>query len=187
MDHEIENIDHQIIREGYRVDGDNGIKKIVGLNKRKSIDYFYIQKNEAGEECFFVEFSDLARGVEDCSELYDVALGESSVSSEFSEFSKKKLKKMLKNSIPDEFVSKFNGSCSIFYKISDFFSDVPSVFTVNNAKTFCIVYAPINESLSDGEKSRIIRVLANLKCQISDRLDNDLCDEVELCLLSDFS
>jgi len=61
MDHEISDLDFQIEHQGYRVDGDSGIKRVVQLNNRKSIDYFYIKN----DKCLFIEFTDLARNKED--------------------------------------------------------------------------------------------------------------------------
>jgi hypothetical protein len=173
MDHEISGLDFQIGHQGYRVDGDNGIKTVVGLGNRKSVDYFYVENN-----CIrFIEFTDLASGRADLIKL-EKAHGESEHAN--------LLKKLIKNASSNEMVEKFKDSKDIFHKIPHFYDDLPESFLDDKAKTFIIVHAPIKEDLPEEDKVVITRFLRRLKASISTRLEDDICDQVRLVLLDRF-
>lgn len=176
MDHEISGLELQISYKGYRVDGDNGIKKIVCLNHRKSVDYFYIKN----DKCLFIEFSDLARGQEDLIGL-DV-----SISGVANGFHQNKLRKLIKNDSRDEMLAKFKDSRDIFRKIPNYFHNIPTAFLNDDAKIFYIVHAPINENLPEVDKSEIARYLTGLSARISSCLEDEICDRVKLVFLADF-
>ena len=176
MDHEISGLELQISYKGYRVDGDTGIKKVVRLNHRRSVDYFYIKN----DKCLFIEFSDLARGQEDLIGV-DEAIAEMP-----NDFHRKKLRKLLKNDPRDEMLKKFTDSRDVFSKIPGYFQHIPTAFLNYDAKTFYIVYAPINESLLEVSKAEIVRYLTGLSARISNCLEDEICDRVKLVLLADF-
>lgn len=176
MNHEMDRVNCEITHKGYRVDGENGIKQIINLNNRKSIDYFYIQNGK----CLFIEFSDLARNKEDLSGL------EESIDTINNEFHQNKLKKLIKNDHRDEMIAKFKDSKDIFAKIPTHFQNIPPAFLNNDAKTFFIIHAPINETLPDVDKVEIGRYLRNLKARISDCLEEEICDRVRLIFLEQF-
>ncbi|NOQ13003.1 MAG: hypothetical protein GQ583_00795 [Methyloprofundus sp.] len=176
MDHEISGLELQISYKGYRVDGDNGIKKVVCLNHRKSVDYFYIKN----DKCLFIEFTDEARGQEDLIGLDD------SISQVASEFHLGKLRKLIKNDKRDEMLAKFKDSRDIFSKIPDYFQNIPTAFLSQDAKTFYIVHIPINESLSEENKAAIARYMTGLSARISGCLEDEICERVKLVLLADF-
>ncbi len=183
LSNHIESLNHEfcdniseIQHLGYRVDGSDGIKKVVGLNKRKSVDYFCIIK----EHCQFVEFSDLARGQEDL-------LGIGNVIDEIKKkFHRCKLHKLLKQDSKRELVEKFKDSKDIFHKIPECYNDIPEPFSNNNAKVFYIIYAPINDQLLDSDKATINSYLRRLKSQVSEGLDDDICERVKLLVLKSF-
>ncbi len=176
MNHEISGLGLQMEHQGYRVDGDRGIKKVVHLNNRKSIDYFYVQNNR----CIFVEFSDIARAQEDLLGLSE------SISNMANPFHQNKLKKLIKNDHRDEMISKFKDSKDIFIKIPDYFQNIPPAFLQNDAKTFFIVHAPLSEALTDANKAEIVRYLSNLSARISACLEDEICDRVKLIFLDKF-
>ncbi len=176
MDHEISGLELKIAHQGFRVDGHNGIKSVVGLGNRRSVDYFYVQSNR----CRFIEFSDLARGQEDLLGL------DESLSKVDSHFHQNQLRKLVKNHARDEMVEKFKDSKDIFQKLPDFYDELPEALSDENAKTFFIVYAPINAELSNAEKAVIARFLETLQTRISNKLEDDICDRVKLVLLDRF-
>ena len=176
MDHEISGLELQISYKGYRVDGDKGIKRVVGLNHRRSIDYFYIKN----DQCLFIEFSDLASGQEDLIGVND------SISEIANNFQRNKLRKLIKNDSRDEMLAKFKDSRDIFRKIPNYFQNIPTAFLNYDAKTFYIVHAPINENLPEVDKSEITRYLTGLSSRISSCLEDEICDRVKLVFLADF-
>lgn len=176
MNHEICNNESTIECQGYRVDGDDGIKIVVGLGMRKSVDYFYVNQ----ESCAFIEFSDLARGKEDL-----LGLNENIASIE-SAFHRNKLKKLLKQDSCRELVEKFKDSKDIFSKISEFYDNTPVHFLCSSPKVFYIVHAPINEKLPNNEKAEIRRYLSTLKSTVSTCLEDGICSRVKLLLLEKF-
>jgi hypothetical protein len=180
MRHEICGLDFTLEHQGYRVDGDQGIKKVVGLNNGKSVDYFHIQNRR----CRFIEFSDLARGQEDL-------LGwQESLDQITNNLHRNKFKKLLKPGLRDdtlnEMVAKFKDSRDIFNKIPDFYEQPPAAFLDDDAKTFYIVHVPINDELPDADKAEIARFLTTLQAQISGSLEDEICDRVKLVLLAPF-
>jgi hypothetical protein len=177
MDHEMCGHDNQLEQQAYRVDGNNGIKQVIGLNNRKSIDYYYIKD----ERCLFIEFSDLARGKEDLAGENEV------ISSIENRLLRNKIKKLLKNNPRDEMVLKFKDSRTIFSKIPEHYEEVPTPFHDCGTKTFVIVHAPISNDLPEVEKAEITRFLRTLKTMISGCLEDEICNRVRLILLSEFA
>jgi hypothetical protein len=176
MNHEISDCFEVIGYEGYRVDGDNGIKNAVNLTSRKSVDYYCI----ISSKCNFIEFSDLARGQEDLLGI------EASIDRVFPPMQRNKLRKLVKQDARRDLVEKFKDSKDIFTKISDTYNEVPSEFLDESAKVFYIVHAPINDNLTDSEKSEIARFLITLEATVSSTLEDDICERVKLVLLNKF-
>ncbi|NQZ07770.1 MAG: hypothetical protein HRT35_11465 [Algicola sp.] len=173
MDHEISGVDLKIEQQGYRVDGRGGIKTVVGLGNRKSVDYFYVENNR----CRFIEFSDLASGRADFIKL-EKTHGDSE--------QQNLLNKLIKNASSNEMVEKFKDSKDVFHKIPHFYEDPPEPFLDDLAKTFIIVHAPIKDDLLEEDKVVITRFLRRLKASISTRLEDEICDQVRLVLLDRF-
>jgi len=176
MDHEISGLDFQIEHQAYRVDGDAGIKTVVKLNNRKSIDYFYIKN----DKCLFIEFTDLARNKEDLLGVED------SISDIGNKFHQNKLSKLIKNDHRDEMVAKFISSKDIVLKIPDYYKNIPHPFLKKDAKTFYIIHVPVNENLPEVDKVEIIRYLSGLRARISACLEDEICDRVKLIFLEKF-
>lgn len=177
IDHEMSGQQFHIHHQGYRVDGESSIKQAVDLNNRKSVDYFYVKNNQ----CLFIEFSDLARGQEDLLGIQD------SLDKIDHQFHRNKLKKLVKNETRDEMVAKFKDSKDIFSKIADYYENPPAPFLNNDAKTFYIVYAPINQDLPEADKAMITRFLGVLGAKIEACLEDEICDRVRLILLEQFA
>ncbi|WP_299808137.1 hypothetical protein [uncultured Shewanella sp.] len=176
MNHEICNNSSIIECQGYRVDGDRGIKVVVGLAARKSVDYFF----ELNGSCTFVEFSDLARGQEDLLGLKE------KLDTIEPAFHRSKLQKLLKTDSRRELIEKFKDSKDIYAKIPTFYNEPPAYFICPKPKVFYIVHAPISEKLSDSEKAEIARFLTTLKSTVSASLEDDICSRVKLLLLEQF-
>ncbi|WP_022942561.1 hypothetical protein [Psychromonas hadalis] len=176
MEHELGRIPTTISSSGYRVDGETGIKTVVSLSARRSVDYFF----EIKGKCQFLEFTDLARGQEDLLGIDDP------VGKIENEFHRNKLKKLLKQDSRRELVEKFKDSKDIFSKISNIYQNVPNIFLNLEAKVFYIVHAPINSELSDVDKASITRYLLILKSTVSDCLEDEICERVKLILLDKF-
>jgi len=175
MNHEICGNDAVIEHSGYKVDGDNGIKNAVGLNARRSVDYFCVIKGD----CQFVEFSDLARWKEDI-------LGVDDVIARLEQTSRNILSKLIKQNSRREMVEKFKDSKDIFTKIPSVYDNSPKTFLSVESKIFYIVYAPISEQLGDAAKVEIARFLTTLQSSISDCLEADICHRVKVIILSKF-
>lgn len=176
MNHEMERVDFEITHQGYRVDGENSIKKVVQLDNRKSIDYFYIKN----AKCLFVEFSDLAWNKEDLLGVNE------SINNIDNTFHQNKLRKLIKNDHRDEMISKFKDSKDIFAKIPTYFQNIPPAFLNNDAKIFYIVHAPILETLPETNKAEIARYLIDLSARISACLEDEICERVKLIFVEQF-
>ncbi|MGK0448246.1 MAG: hypothetical protein ACJA2M_002032 [Polaribacter sp.] len=176
LDHEFDQIDTHLYHSGYRVDGTNGIKNIVGLPARKSVDYFCILNGR----CVFVEFTDLAQGQEDLLGIHNT------ISAIDNDFHKNTLAKLLKKDQRRELVEKFKDSKDIFLKISSFYENVPKELLDHSAKVFYIVCAPINIALEDNEKAEIGRFISTLQSRVSSCLEDDICSRVKLVFLEHF-
>lgn len=176
MKHEISDCDVEISSKGYKVDGTCGIKNIVELPNRKSVDYFFIQDSN----CIFIEFTDIARQKED-----QIIVEEDCVQKEVSEDSLKMLRKAFKLEMRDGIASKFKDSSVIFSKIPDFYDDIPDSFKNTEPKEFHIVYTPPRSVLTCEQKSQIAQYLPRLVAAISDCLEDAICSRVKLVKLAD--
>jgi len=176
MDHEVSGLDYELSVEGYRVDGDNGIRKVVGVNKGKVIDYFMLKRSR----CIFVEFSDLVQG------KVDILKREKEINDWDDGVDKNIFKKLIKNAARDEMASKFKDSRNIFAKIPNKYVQYPSEFAEQGAKTFFIIHAPICEQLPDSDKVAITKYLRLLEDRVSACLEDEICDRVKLMLLDVF-
>jgi hypothetical protein len=177
MDHEISGHDTALSQQGYRVDGDSGIKLTIGLNNRKSVDYFFL----IDDRCVFLEFSDLAREQEDLIGIQDA------IEAAPTNLIKNKLKKLVKQSPRNDMVLKFKDSFHIFSQVQQHYENPLEPFEDTGPKTFFIVYAPVNDELPEVEKAEITRFLRTLKSAISDSLEDEICNRVKLILLNDFA
>lgn len=176
MHHEISGNNTALDREGYRVDGNNGIKVAVGLQIRKSVDYYCIM----AKECSFIEFTDLARGQEDL-------LGINTTIDEIdNSFHRNKLRKLVRQDEWRGLIEKFKDSKDIFAQIPRFYNDIPTPFLDSSAKVFYIVHAPISDELDDSEKAEIARFLLTLKAFVSQQLEDNICKRVKLTLVAKF-
>ena len=169
MDPELDRVDITLNISGYKVDGDNGIKNIVNLPNRKSIDYFYLK----GSNCIFLEFSDIARQKEDHLETISKMNG-------CDQDVKNKFKKLFRNGLRSECLAKFKDSRDILAKFPEFYSDLHAPLLSNDAKEFWLIHAPIYNELSDGQKAKITRYLSTLKTSISSGLEDEICSRVRL-------
>jgi hypothetical protein len=124
MDHEISGNELQLEYQGYRVDGQHGIKNVVGLPMRKSVDYFYIKD----QHCLLIEFSDIARGQEDLVGL--------DISKHQNTLHQSKLTKLLKNDPRDEMATKFKDSSVIFDKLPKYYQELDEPFLNPKPKIF---------------------------------------------------
>lgn len=185
MQHEISDYDLVLSQQGYRVDGSDGIKITVESANSKSVDYFYLKN----DNCIFVEFTDIARGEEDLLPLINLAH-----SDELSEDMSRPLKKMLKAKTKDELTIKFKDSHRIYGKIPAYYHDYPQPFSQSDPKisqsdpkTFYIVHAPVNAQLPIETQNQLADFLTRLKSQVSDSLDDDICERVKLMLVDNFA
>ena len=176
MNHEICDYDTEFEHEGYRVDGDNGIKIFVGLPNRKSVDYYWIKDGC----CHFIEFSDLARGQEDLIGINEV------VNQCENSLHRNKLSKLLRQDEWRCLAEKFKDSKDIFEKIPEFYTAVPAPFLDYSAKIFYIVHAPINDQLEESEKVEIARFLITLKALVSKQLEEKVGIRVNLIYIDKF-
>lgn len=176
MKHELDRTSGVLESIGYRVDGEKGVKSVVGLEQRKSVDYFFEIKNK----CQFLEFTDLARGQEDLLGIEEFIKGAQKT------LQKIKLSKLVKQDSRRELVEKFKDSKDIFIKIPIHYQNIPETFVNFEAKIFYIVHAPINDELSRVEKATIARFLSTLQGQVSNCLEDDICERVKLILLDQF-
>jgi len=180
MRHEICGIDLSLTQQAFRVDGSNSIKQIVGLNNRRSVDYFYDKNLTPNNPCVFIEFTDLAREKKD-----HLGLGKT-VASNGSERETNQLRKLLKQHFRDGLVSKFKDSKDILNKLSEYYENIPNTFLMNDANTFYIVHAPIDDELENIDKIEISRYLSNLGAQVSGCLEDEICKRVKVVLLTQF-
>jgi hypothetical protein len=173
MQHEMSGLEFELEHQGYRVDGEHGIKNVVKLPQRKSVDYFYQKQHR----CIFIEFSDLTRGREDLLGL------EQTIDEMDNSFHANALKKLLKAATRDEMATKFKDSIAIFDRLRANYHDCPEAFLKNDAKVFYIVYAPVNASLPDHDKAEITRFISNLGSRVSGLLEDEICDRVKMVQL----
>lgn len=176
MEHEFCDISTIITSTGYRVDGDNGIKTVIGLSARKSVDYFF----EVNSKCQFLEFKDIERRKEDLLGI------EETISGIKDGFHRTKLAKLVKQDLRKELVEKFKDSKDIFAKIPTSYQRVPKMFLSSEAKVFYIVHAPINDELPAVDKVIIARYLLTIKSSVSTCLEDEICSRVKIMLLDNF-
>ncbi|USE71244.1 hypothetical protein CTT31_19310 [Pseudoalteromonas maricaloris] len=152
MDHEFsEYSDISIRRNGFKVDGERGIKVYLKMNELKSVDYFH-DGNECGME--FIEFSDLYRQKN--------GLDESKKHLKHSNLDKPTKAKMLKKlhkEINIEMVNKYKDSQHILRGLLEHLYDVPKSFT-SDQKSYLIIVCPLTEK-NKSDMSRFIDQLRN--------------------------
>ena len=176
MQHEISGYDLVLNQQGYRVDGNDGIKIKVESPNSKSVDYFYLKNGN----CIFVEFSDIASGEEDLLPL-------SARGDDMPQRMRNQLKKLLKARERDNLTTKFKDSHRIHGKIPRYYQSYPEAFSQQGPKTFYIVHAPVNPQLPVETQNQLADFLTRLKSQVSNSLDDDICHRVKLMLVENFA
>lgn len=176
MDHEFPKVDIQLDRQGYKVDGNDGIKKHCDLNTLKSVDYFCQQPIEF----LLVEFSDLAR-----QQAVIIEQVKALKSSDLAANLKKRLIVDHHKQIHKELVSKYKDSIHIQSQINKHISHIPEVLLGENRR-YMIVVAPIEQTLPEDKKIEMIRFFDDLQNKVSQSIPDAIHSAVKVLPVSVF-
>lgn len=175
MKHEFDLTPPSVAAEGYKVDGDNGIKKACKLEQIKSVDYFYSNGNFK-----LIEFSDLAK--QRAANLDEIQAVKSS------SLDKKTIRNFHKEKaaeIQRELIQKYKDSLHIAQRMNNYLKDVPDVFSHNKGH-FIIVVAAVDVNLNPGIKVEVMRFLDVLGAKISSAIPKDMHNRVTVIPLHRF-
>lgn len=177
MDHEFPNIELQVNKAGYKVDGNDGIKKQCGLNNLKSVDYFYLYDRKF----FVIEFSDFLR--QRIAILNDVeAIKETTLDKN----QKKRLVKEHHKKIHKELVEKYKDSVHILNLMGRYSDQIPAEFA-EQGRAFLIVVPPILQHLPPAKRVQMLRYLKELRDKVSQAIPDDIYQTVKLVFVDQFA
>ncbi|EEZ81273.1 hypothetical protein VMC_38530 [Vibrio alginolyticus 40B] len=176
MDHEFVDCNLKLDIQGYKVDGNNGVKKHCNCNTLKSVDYFR-DCNRRG--FLMIEFSDLVQQDHQITEKIQKI-----TDSNLAPSLKKEIKKQYYKAIHQELVGKCKDSHSIVQVASTLLNNVPSNFS--NTPKYVVVVAPISD-LDEGKKTDVIRLIDTIKTKLSQALPKHLYSTVHVLPLEKFA
>lgn len=182
MNHEFPAIPLTLNQMGYKVDGNDGIKKHCKLNDLKSVDYFCEQSAQSqNTRCLLIEFSDLSRQQ---SSILDKIVN--IAKSDLPKSQKTQIKKDYYKTIQKELVTKYKDSIHILNNMSDYIDDIPPALAGHH-HTFIIVVAPIDKAMPANKRVDIVRFLDELKDKVAQSIPDALYHRVRVSSLKAFS
>ncbi len=193
----LEDLDHEfgegfptLEEQGFKIDGDNGIKRHCEQSRRNSADYFFFKLGNS----VVLEFSNLQGHLENVRfKAQSIELGATDLRKKERRYYNSLLDS-LKHEIKEENIKKFNESSLIAMAIPHFLRKVPEWIT-SQQKAFFIVVTPfieMNEELlikrkrlpvTDEEYSRFLDHLAS---ELRIELPEFHCSKVKVLTLPTF-
>ncbi|ELK2279567.1 hypothetical protein RUZ38_004363 [Vibrio vulnificus] len=177
MDHEFPEIETSLELQGYKVDGNNGIKKHCKFNDLKSVDYLSVHDTKG---FLLVEFSDLWK--------QNITIQEQALrikQSNLPKSDKQALRRELFKAINKELCTKFKDSLTILQAMQVDVKNIPTEF-YNERPKYIIVVAPINEQDTLEKKQEILRFLDILKDKVAQSIPAPLFNRVSIIPLQSF-
>lgn len=172
MDHEFPDYQETVPFNGYKVDGNAGIKVHCQLRQLKSVDYFYDQQSRL----LFIEFSDLSRHRDSVEERKEEVSG----AKPLTPHTKKQILKNIGCEIHKELRTKYTDSLSILGKVGRHTNNMPIAFECSdNEIKFHIVVPPL-PNVNEGKDKVIdlIRFYDNLKDKVKAAIPAQMLSDV---------
>ena len=185
MEHEFDRktspyIHISLLKEGYKLDGQKGIKTNIGFNQYKSVDYIADTSLLA-----LVEFSDLLSQqnsiMNQIQRLKD---------SDFSNKDSREVSKSLRTKIQKELVDKYKDSLLIIEQMqkSSYCSQLAEQYQKNETlKEYWVVIAPFHPSIEKENRVELAKFLDQLKNNITTALPKVLNITVRIVFVHDFA
>jgi len=185
MDHELDRkpnstVHLSLLREGYKLDG-NGIKKQLGFNSLKSVDY--IAENNA---LALVEFSDLYSQQNVLLSLSKTLYKSQAISNKDT----KQINKKLWQTIQKELTDKYKDTLLIIEQMqkNNFCSKLEEHYKNDETvKKYWIIVSPFHPDIKEENKPELARFLDNLKDNIATSLPNKWNIKVQIIFIENFS
>lgn len=170
MDHEFPDYQEAVPFNGYKVDGNAGIKVHCQLRQLKSVDYFYDNQSRL----FFIEFSDLSRH----RDSVEARKEEVSEAKPLTSHTKKQILKSIGCEIHKELRTKYTDSLSILGIAGRHISNMPIAFECSdNDITFHIVVPPLPNEGKD-KVIDLIKFYDNLKDKVKAAVPAQMLSDV---------
>ncbi|MDD2864564.1 MAG: hypothetical protein PHC99_07540 [Methylococcales bacterium] len=181
MNHEMEDVDINLSKKGYKLDGRQGIKLSIKVNQYKSVDYIADDVSLS-----LVEFSDLYRDQHRVNNALQEVLD-----SNITEDSVNMIKRTLESQVQKDLVSKFKDSISIIIQMQKInFCDELSHYTENNSRKsikYVIVIAPFHPSIPNNKRVELARVISQLKNNVTSGLPQAINARANVILLDEYA
>ncbi|MER0303451.1 hypothetical protein ABRZ88_02450 [Vibrio vulnificus] len=177
MDHEFSEIDTPLTMQGFKVDGDFGIKPFCELRELKSVDYFFLSSTS---NFIFYEFSDLPM-----QRMKLDKISRNITRDKDNLITKKELAEVRKNiraEIQKELVKKFNDTCLINTRMRDSLTNIPPEF--NQLPNYAVVVPPLNLEARDSVTIDTVRFLDVLKGTLRNSIPKAICGNVKVVPLN---
>lgn len=175
MDHEFPNSEIVISLDGYKVDGNSGLKRHCNCNSLKSVDYF----RDCSQRGFLmIEFSDLVKQDAQIAEKIQQING-----CNLNRTLKRELKKQYYKEIHQELVNKCKDSHSIVNVANDVLDNIPESFS--NIPKYIVVVAPLSD-LDESRQTDVMRLIDTIKTKLSQALPQHLYTTVHVLPLERF-
>lgn len=179
MNHEMDDVDINLSKKGYKLDGTNGIKISIKVNQYKSVDYI-------ADGCVsLVEFSDLYRD----RYRMDNKIEEVS-NSNLSEDSIKMITKDFSDKIHKDLIAKFNGTISIITQMQkiEFCHELERYTKNNTLKKYLIIIAPFfHHTIPENKRAGLARVINQLQNNVTSGLPQALNAKATIIPLDKYS
>lgn len=178
LDHEFTNVATKLTEQGYKIDGDNGIKKHCDLHNLKSADYFYVAERK-NNRFYVLEFSDLLRQREQIAQVISELKQSDLDKSTRTTLVKEQHKKMTK-----ELVEKYKDSLHIVNQIDQYLTQIPDSFS-QSTHHYLIVVPPL-DSLPIEQAVVLAKILDEIKNKVTQAIPEQLYTSVSLITLDKF-
>lgn len=163
MDHEIRWLNLQLTTQGYKLDGNNGIKIAIQFNNQKSVDY--IADNP---QLKLIEFSDLFRQQNEIPKKITAIHNSDSLDKK----TKIELIKHENQKIKKELVDKYKDTINIIHEMLRQHPclDLEAIYGTNHdmtTKYYHIIIAPFHENIEAQKQDELNRFINNLADQVT--------------------
>ncbi len=179
MNHELDDTPVRIslLVKGYKLDGENGIKKAIGVDKLRSVDY--IAENDS---LTLVEFTDLYRQQDEILDL----IRDLRNTHDLSKKNTRKVNKILRQSVLKELREKYLQTLLIIDEMQKIHFCNQLAERSNNQK-YWIIVSPFHPAIAQENKSEMARFLDMLQNTLTTAFPKKWNIKVQIIVIEKFA
>lgn len=171
LDHEFKDVAVKLNQQGYKIDGNQGIKVHCNMRNFKSADYFYLDCQDS--KLIILEFSDLYAQ----RQQIDAQIA-ALKTSDLDKSTRRTLIKQQHTVIHKELVDKFKDTLHILSQLNDYFDNIPQTIG-EKPQRFLIVVPPFTHYLNIDDVD-MVRILDALQDKVKQALQGPYLPKVKI-------